>query len=331
MPLFQIGYRRYEGGRTPRWLRWWPITRAGVTIAWRSKLLRRLVYASFLPFLYFGWVFFVIGRITDPGGEFGEGPFDAMAVALLGQDLVLQLHQDPGTVRTAVWSAVFASFTTVFQLLVGALVAAIVGPRLVASDLRSRAFLIYFARPLSRLDYVIGKSGVLIALLGAVSLLPSLGLYAFSILFSPSLDTLTQTLPVLLSLTLASLASIVATALLVLAISSLTTQPRFAAVTWVVVCTFGPIAHSVLQQTRGLRDAGWTFLVSFPHTIRALQLGIYGVDRRASQLGVQGNLHELVQGLASEDSPKLAALALLVLSVSCLLLLLRRVDAPTRV
>ena len=70
MPLFQIGYRRYEGanGRRTR-LRWWPITRTGLAIAWRSKLLRRLVFVSFLPFLYFGWVFFVIGRITDPGSE----------------------------------------------------------------------------------------------------------------------------------------------------------------------------------------------------------------------------------------------------------------------
>ena len=69
MPLFHIGYRRYEGERTPHALRWWPITRTGVAIAWRSKLLRRLVFVSFLPFLYFGWVFFVIGRVTDPGTD----------------------------------------------------------------------------------------------------------------------------------------------------------------------------------------------------------------------------------------------------------------------
>ena len=67
MPLFQIGYRRYEGERTPHTLRWWPITRTGLAIAWRSKLLRRLVFVSFLPFLYFGWIFFIIGAHDRPG------------------------------------------------------------------------------------------------------------------------------------------------------------------------------------------------------------------------------------------------------------------------
>ena len=78
-----------------------------------------------------------------------------------------------------------------------------------ANDLRSQAFLIYFARPVSRLDYVIGKAGVLVGLLGAVTLLPSLMLYVLSILFSPSLDTIIQTAPVAGSLVLASLGTIV--------------------------------------------------------------------------------------------------------------------------
>ena len=33
MPLFEIGYRRYEGERTSHWTRWWPITRTGLAIA----------------------------------------------------------------------------------------------------------------------------------------------------------------------------------------------------------------------------------------------------------------------------------------------------------
>ena len=87
MPLFQIGYRRYDGERTSHAMRWWPITRTGLTIAWRSKLLRRLVFVSFLPFLYFGWVFFVIGRITDPGTD-PTAPFYQLATEILGERLV---------------------------------------------------------------------------------------------------------------------------------------------------------------------------------------------------------------------------------------------------
>ena len=35
--------------------------------------------------------------------------------------------------------------------------------------MRSKSFLIYFGRPVTRLDYVFGKAGVLVALLGAVT------------------------------------------------------------------------------------------------------------------------------------------------------------------
>jgi ABC-2 type transport system permease protein len=330
MPLFQIGYRRYEGRRTSHSLRWWPITRTGITIAWRSKLLRRLVFVSFLPFLYFGWVFFIIGRITDPGTD-PSTPFFELAREVLGRGLVNQLHEDPTAIRSAVWSIVFASFGTFVQLLVAGLVAAIVGPALVATDMRSRAFLIYFSRPVSRLDYVIGKLGVLVALLAAVTLLPSLGLYVLSILFSPSLETILQTAPVALSMTLGWVGVIVPAALVMLVLSSLTRQPRFAMASWVVVCVFGPLAHAILQETRGLRDSSWTFMLSLPHSVRALNLGLLDVEGRVAAVEYEGTLHPVVAALISQDSSLHAAAWLGFVSLACIAFLLWRVDAPTRI
>lgn len=330
MPLFQIGYRRYEGQRTSHALRWWPITRTGITIAWRSKLLRRLVYASFLPFLYFGWVFFVIGRITDPSTD-PSGPFFELARNIFGQRIVNQLHEDPTLVRSTAWAMVFATFGTVVQLLMIAVVAAIVGSPLVATDQRSRAFLIYFARPISRLDYVIGKTGIVVALLAAGSLLPSLFLYLLSILFSPSLATVVQTAPVALTIVLASLGAIVPAALIILALSSLTRQPRFATATWFVICFFGPIAHMTLRETRGLRDSSWTFLLSLPHTVRALELGLYDIKGRSKAIALEGDLADMASSLTSPDSPALAAAWLGLLSVVSVMILLRRVDAPTQI
>jgi ABC-type transport system involved in multi-copper enzyme maturation permease subunit len=330
MPLFQIGYRRYEGQRTSHALRWWPITRTGIAIAWRSKLLRYLVYASFLPILYFGWVFIIIGRITDPDTD-PSGVWFEVARELLGRQLFTQLTEDPTTVRSAVWAGVFASFGTFWQLLNAGLVAAIAGPALVARDMSSRAFLIYFARPVSRLDYVVGKAGVLVGLLGAVTLLPSFTLYAVSILFSPSIDTIVQTAPVIPNIVLASLGTIVPASLIVLTLSSLTRHPRFAAAAWVVVCLFGMITHGILQQTRGLRDAGWTFLLSIPHSVRTLQLGLYDVEGRVGNLALDRDMRQLVSELMTSDSAILAAAWLLLLSGACAFILLRRVDSPTRI
>jgi len=328
MPLFQIGYRRYEGERTSHLMRWWPITRTGLTIAWRSKLLRRLVYVSFLPFLYFGWVFFLIGRATDPSAD---PEINLIIADLLGPQLLDQLQNDPAVIRSAVWAIVFAMFGTHIQLLLGALVAATVGPPLIANDMRSRSFLIYFGRPVSRLDYVIGKAGVLAALLAAVTLMPSLLLYVFSILFSPSIDTLVQTAPIAGTMVLASLGAVLPGALIVLALSSLTRQPRFATAAWIALCTFGPLMHTILQETRELKDNGWSFLLSLPHSIRALQLGLYDVAGRVEVLGLQGDMDGLVEGLTSSNSPGRAAAWLATVSVLALLLVLRRVEAPTRI
>jgi ABC-2 type transport system permease protein len=328
MPLFQIGYRCYEGGRTSRWLRWLPITRAGLTIAWRSKLLRRITLFSFLPFLYFAVVFFLLGRATDPANQGGSS---SMLAEVFGPGMAQLLRDNPGELRSAVWSVVFAMFGSQFQLLIGGLVAAVVGPSLISNDIRTKAFLIYFARPISAIDYIAGKAGVLLSMLACVTLVPSVLLYALSILFSPSIDTLLQTLPVALTMTMASVCIIVPVTLLVLTISSLTSQPRAAAATWIGICALGPLTHGSLQATRSLGGSEWTFLLSLPHTLSALVLGFYDVPSQVKALGLSADLSQSLRALDPENSPTKAAVMLGLLSIICIFVLLRRVDAPTRI
>lgn len=328
MPLFQIGYRRYEGQRTSRWMRWLPISRAGLTIAWRSKLLRRLTLFSFLPFMYFAVVFFLLGRATDPSNEGAAGNF---LEEILGHEIITLIRTNPGQLRSAVWSVVFAMFSSQFQLLLGGLVAAIVGPSLISNDIRAKAFLIYFARPISAVDYVIGKAGVLLAMLASVTLIPSLLLYALSILFSPSIDTLLQTLPIALTVTLASVCTIVPVTLLALTISSMTSQPRAAAAAWIAICALGPLTHGSLQATQALNGNDWTFLVSLPHTVSALVLGLYDVPAQVEALGLNADLTEGLRALSSDNSPTRAAAMLGLMSITCIFVLLRRVGAPTRI
>lgn len=330
MPLFQMGYRRYEGQRTPHWSRWWPITRTGFAIAWRSKLLRRLVYVSFLPLMYFGWAFFAIGKITDPGTD-PNAPFFEVARAFFGSEVIDQLHEDPTQIRAGVWAILFATFGKVWQLVHVALVAAVVGPPLIANDLRSKAFLVYFARPVSRLDYIIGKACVLVGVLLLVTLVPSLALYAMSILFSPSFDTISQTLPVAIDLVIANVGTAVVMSLFLLTLSSLTRQARFATILWFGVWVFGLLTHLILSETRGLRDNTWTFLLSPFHALRAFQLGQYDIEERTSGIQFSGVIDVFAGWLSTSDSPARAALWLAFISIVCVFTLFRRVDAPTRI
>jgi ABC-2 type transport system permease protein len=58
------------------------------------------------------------------------------------------------------------------QGLLAFLVAAFVGPGLVAPDLADNGLALYFARPLSRAEYVLGKLTVLVVLLSAMTWVP---------------------------------------------------------------------------------------------------------------------------------------------------------------
>ena len=65
MPIYDFGYRGYEGPIGSRWWRWTVITRQGVRLALRKRLLRRLLFLAWTPMLYFAMVFFAIGTMTE--------------------------------------------------------------------------------------------------------------------------------------------------------------------------------------------------------------------------------------------------------------------------
>ena len=330
MPVFHNGYRRYEGLFTHPRLRWWPIVRTGVVLAMRSKLLRRLILFAHLPLLYLGLVFLAVGKLTDPGADPGFGPWEDIGDGIWGPVITRLLQDDPAVVRTAVWSIVFAYFGTSVHIGLAALAAAVAGPPLVARDMASRAFLLYFSRPVSSGDYVLGKFGVLCVILAAVTLSPTLVLYVLSIVFSPSLQTVLHTLPVLLSAVLACLTLIVPAALVMLTLSSLVTQPRFAAAAWAVVCIFGLIFHRALTVAGDLGDAVWPRFFSLGDTTRAAALWIYDVPGRLERIPGLNELNGM-DPLVPPNGGAQSMLFLVGLCTVCVLFLRRRVAAPTRV
>lgn len=330
MPVFHNGYRRYEGEFTHPRTRWLPIVRTGVTLALRSKLLRRMILVAHLPLLYFGLIFIAVGKLTDPGLDHTNSWWSELASEFWGATITQLLQDDPAVVRTAVWSIVFGFFGSTLHLGLAALAAAVAGPPLVARDMASRAFLLYFSRPVSTGDYVLGKAGVLCVVLGAVTLSPTLILYALSIVFSPSLATVLHTLPVLVSAVLACLVLIVPAALVMLTLSSLVTQPRFAAAAWAVVCIFGAFFHQGLVNAGNIRDAVWPGFFSLGYTSRSAALWIYDVPGRLQ--AIPGLEHfEILDALMPPDGGEASLVFLLVLSTVCVLVLRRRVSAPTRV
>ncbi len=238
MPIYEFGYRHWEGRLRPWWLRWFPITRMGVGLALQNRMLRRMMFVAWLPLAYFGAAFFAVGKMTEPeaitaSSNFSRLPdprmhaiapdsFEAFGSAMLGMRIRQMLREDPSAVRRAAWSWSFYQYMRLSQLMVLFLVVAIVGPPLISQDVRTKSFLMYFSKPITRWDYLLGKTGVLLAFAMSVTLAPALVLYAISIGFSPSLGAFMDTSLVAVRILAAFAVTAVPATLLMLFYSSLT-------------------------------------------------------------------------------------------------------------
>ncbi len=107
------------------------------------------------------------------------------------------------------------------------------GPSLISQDLRYNALPLYFSRPLRRIDYVLGKLGVIVALLGSVIVLPAIAAYLLGLIFSLDVTILRDTFRILLASVAYGLVISVSAGLLILALSSLSRNSRYVALFWI--------------------------------------------------------------------------------------------------
>jgi len=84
-------------------------------------------------------------------------------------------------------------------------------PSLISRDIRSRAFLLYFSRPISKTEYILGKFFIPATFVSLVTALPAIGLYAFGVLMSPDLSVVASTWDVPLRILLGTAVLVVPT------------------------------------------------------------------------------------------------------------------------
>lgn len=334
MPIYELGYRHWEGTLRPPVARVWAILRAGLSLALRSKMLKRLLFGSWMPLLYFAPLFFGIGYVTDPKRIKEGGVVVGMAMGfiegMLGPTIGERLASDPESVRPLAWSIAFQLFFSFFQAFFAMLVTAIVGPPLISQDVRSKSFLLYFSKPITRSEYLLGKSGTLVFYLFMITLFPGLVLYLISISLSPNAAALAQTAPMILKITAASLVIAVPSTLLVLCFSSLTADHRYATVAWFAFCLMGEAAYLLFWHLLGIRKA-WVPLFSLRETMRIVIGRILNVTGQLQEFGATPDIQRQIESLGSSCSPGLAVGYLAVLSAVCLAGLWRRISAPIRI
>ena len=213
----------------------------------------------------------------------------------------------------------FASIQNGFAFFVTLLV----GPPLVARDVRNNALPLYLCRPFSRAEYVLGKMAVLLILLSAMTWVPQLLLFAFQS-YLEGASWFANNLWIAGAIFISSVVWIILLALLSLAISALVKWRVIASAALLGLFFIPSVFGEVVNQLFRTR---WGSLVSINANMRNITLGLFGQFQLATTFVTDFD-GEVATRIALNEPPLLASWTVLFLiSVICLALLSRKVKA----
>lgn len=297
MPIFDQGYQHWSGELAGHAWRWLAITRHGLRVALASWWLKLLLFGAVMPAIVLAFVLAMWGLLEQ------QSELAKTFLPMMGF-LDPAVLAGPRPFRLAIWTICYSYFlrTETWFAMVLILFA---GPNLISQDLRYNAFPLYFSRPLRRIDYVLGKLGVIVALLGAVIVLPAIAAYLLGMLFSLDVTILHDTYRILLASVTYGVVISVSAGLLILALSSLSRNSRYVAMFWIgmwfitsTVSTALEAAnfHQRLAEQRHASIAGqpfdpqasvrqdWRPLVSYTANLRHLGESLLGTDKAWDKL-----------------------------------------------
>jgi hypothetical protein len=236
MPIFDQGYQHWRGPLSGHGWRWLSITRHGLRVQLKGRAVRGLLLLAWLPALALV-VALALWGLFEQGAE--------SVLSLLRPLLPPAVVQDPHAYRTAVWTLAY-SFFFKFEMFCIMLLVVVAGPGLVSGDLRFNALPLYFARPLGRLDYFLGKLGVIAALVAAVAVGPAVVAYVLGVCFSLDLGVVRDTWRLLPASAAYGLIIVASAGTLMLALSSLARRSLYVGIAWVGLWLIGNAVAGVL-------------------------------------------------------------------------------------
>ena len=215
MPIHDQGYRHYSGQRAPHGGAWWVIA--------RTHMMSSVRYRWFIVVLVVAWVPFVVRAVQ-------------IYFASTNAQVAQLLATTPDTFRE------FLSQQRLFVFLV-----IIMQSGLIADDRRTNALQLYLSKPLTRIEYILGKLIPPLAFVLGVTLLPAVVLLILQIVFAGSLTFLSANLFLMPAIVLFSLVQALLSAFAIVALSSLSKSRRFVAVMYAGIVFFTAAVYQVLR------------------------------------------------------------------------------------
>jgi len=224
MPIHDQGYRRY-GGTRARGRAWLVMLRNGVVGMMGNRRWIVLMIAS--------WIQFIVRAI--------------------------QFYIAANFAQAAIVAPSAATFRDFFdrQDLFVFLVTITLGAAAIAEDRRTNALQIYLSKPLTRLEYLVGKLSVLMVFLLFITWVPAILLLIVQVLFAGNFTFLKANFYLFPAITLYSLIEVVMVSMCMLALSSLSSSGRFAGILYTALIFFSDALYGVLRAVTGSTSVSW--------------------------------------------------------------------------
>ncbi|MCA9011439.1 MAG: ABC transporter permease subunit [Planctomycetaceae bacterium] len=305
MPIHNLGYREWHGELQATSSRWQVVAGIGIRSAWQSAWLRRMMFFAWVPGLVMGFMIFIYEQSAKQGSD-TQDMMSAVAMALVTHEspdilfrriqqerLVTGSRPSMGAERHLFWSALLQILFRRSQPFLLIPIVAVIAPPMISQDFRSRAFLLYFSRPLTKVQYIIGKAATVGLYLLCVTMFPALLLYFVGVLLSPDISVLYATWDLPLRVILTSLLIVIPCTMLALMLSSLTVESRYASFAWFAIWIFGHLTYVVIRGVASPGDSSIVQSVSLFETFNDLsswildpRLGVAQMETRFMLLGV---------------------------------------------
>ena len=129
------------------------------------------------------------------------------------------------------------------------LLSAVAGAGLIANDLKNNTLSLYLSRPISKIDYIVGKAGALFCLLSLITIIPAIVLFTAGMtLTSVSVSFIFNHMWILGSMLLSLIITLILFTTISLAFSSMTKRGIFAGAGIFSFFIFTPIVANILHE-----------------------------------------------------------------------------------
>ncbi len=307
-PIADLSYRGYDGVLEVRRARWWIIAQSSIRLTRLKKGFWVLVSLSAFPFVIMGAQMFFASRMPGSGSGNGGG-----------------LPSGPSAVMSMVFGATYGGqFYTAFtqQGFLLFVLAIMAGSGSIAADNQANALLVYLAKPITKVDYLVGKWMGVFLLIAGVAAAPAVLLYLYCLVSYSAEGFFSKDPGLLLRVIGAAAVSAAIHASLLVGFSAWSKTPRMAGAVYAGFYFVSAIVSSAVWGiSTGGRDTEGILLrhLNVSGLIEGIAQNIYGVPQTIVSWRNEG-LPEIL----TVDPPSLGIMLLLGGAVSLLGILFAR-------